>query len=54
MIEKTPFEIDQDGYINVDLTEQLEEISSMAEQTFTLLNWVTQQNTKAWLEAAGL
>lgn len=45
--------MDEDGYILVDFTEQLEQISSMGDQTFDLLNWVTQSNTKAWLDAAG-
>ena len=50
----SPYEIDENGYILVDFSEELEEISTMGDESFDLLNWITQSNTEAWLKAAGI
>ena len=50
-LDATGMEMDDDGNVLVDFEGQLEQVAVMSDQTFDLVNWLTQSDTQAWLEA---
>ena len=47
-----PYEMDDEGMIFIDFSDQLTEISMMSENTYDIFEWVTQDQGQAWLDAA--
>lgn len=52
--EAASLELDERGYVHIDMTDELEDISMATNETFQAIDWLTQSNTQAWLSALGL
>jgi len=54
VLKMTGAELDEEGFLLIEIESQLTEVSQKTEKTFEILDWITRSSTESWLEAAGI